>query len=75
MKSNVRVGVRVRPLNSKENAPVLNACGTNGLEITGRRFTYDHVFDANVSQESLFDQVNNNGMLESLLEGYNATVR
>jgi Kinesin motor domain len=83
----VRVGVRVRPLNSREGNPVLSCCGvgigggigcghnndkTNAVEISGAQFKYDHVFDSQVSQEELYHEIR--PMLSSFLEGFNATV-
>jgi Kinesin motor domain len=80
----VRVGVRVRPLNSREGNPVLSCGGvgnggighnndkTNAVEISGAQFKYDHVFDSQVSQEELYHEIR--PMLSSFLEGFNATV-
>jgi hypothetical protein len=69
----VRVGVRVRPLNSREGNPVLSCHCHNAVEISGAQYTYDHVFDSQVSQEELYREIR--PMLSSFLEGFNATVR
>ena len=77
--SQVRVGVRVRPLTSKEQSQggksVVTTCSKNRtVGILERKFTYDAVYDSNVSQQDLYHSVGAGGMLESFLEGYNATV-
>ena len=74
--TSVRVGVRIRPLTSKEELeggkPVV--VGLHPTVGIGRRqFTYDAVFDAQVSQQNLYQQVAP-PLLKSFLEGYNATV-
>jgi len=74
--SQVRVGLRVRPLTSQElregGKNVLNA---NHPEVClgERRFTFDSVFDANVDQQDLYRSVSA-PLLQTFLEGYNATV-
>lgn len=74
--SQVRVGVRVRPLTSIE----LRESGKNVLKarnpevrIGERRFTYDTVFDAAIGQSELYGSVSP-PLLKTFLEGYNATV-
>jgi len=73
--SQVRVGVRVRPVSVKEQGGgcSLQADGSS-IALSGRRFTYDHVFDTNTSQSELYEQVSPQ-LLQSFLDGYNATVR
>lgn len=74
--SQVRVGVRIRPLTSQE----IQQGGKISLDVTPpslglgqRRFTYDAVFDSNVSQVDLYDNVSTS-LLHSFVDGYNATV-
>lgn len=74
--SQVRVGVRVRPLTSQE----LGEGGKSVLKVIPpeirlgeRRFTFDAVFDDRVDQNALYSQVSK-PLLTSFLEGYNATV-
>jgi Kinesin motor domain len=77
----VRVGVRVRPIATKEqdvgSTNVLEATDRSiQLSLPGRDLTYwyDDVFDCNVSQADLYEQVSP-PLLQSFLDGYNATVR
>ena len=77
VESRVRVGVRIRPLTSTE----ISQGGENSLKVTSpsiqigqRKFTYDTVFDSNVGQQDLYDNVSA-PLLKSFSEGYNATVR
>lgn len=72
--SQVRVGVRVRPVCVKEQGAgcSLQVDGSS-IALSGRRFTYDHVFDTNTSQSALYEQVSLQ-LLQSFLDGYNATV-
>lgn len=74
--SQVRVGVRVRPLTSQENSQggkcVVDVYSPT-VGIGERRFTYDSVFDSNVTQSDLYDTVAP-PLLGSFLDGYNATV-
>jgi predicted neutral ceramidase superfamily lipid hydrolase len=74
--SQVRVGVRVRPLTSKE----IQQGGKSSVSVTPpvvgigqRRFTYDVAFDSNVSQLELYESVSA-PLLKSYVDGYNATV-
>jgi hypothetical protein len=82
----VRVGVRVRPLTSRELAmdgksvvTVRRHSGSGGSsEIQlgtdeQRRFTYDLVFDESTCQSTLYETVAPS-LLQSVLDGYNATV-
>ena len=74
--SQVRVGVRVRPLTRQEVSQggknVLVTCAPE-VRLGQRRFTYDAVFDASVSQKALYAQVSD-PLQNSFLDGYNATV-
>ena len=77
--SQVRVGVRVRPLTSKEiqqggKSSVVVAPAGAVVGIGQRRFTYDAAFDSNVSQLELYESVSA-PLLKSYVDGYNATVR
>lgn len=73
----VRVGVRVRPLASKE----IQQGGKESLLVqapsisigNNKRFTYDAVFDSRVDQETMYSAVSGS-LLDSFIEGYNATV-
>jgi hypothetical protein len=79
--SAVRVGVRVRPFTSKEisasrsSESVLTCIqqGTQEIRLGSRRFTYDAVFDENVTQEDLYQSIAG-PLMNNFLEGYNATV-
>lgn len=78
--SNVRVGVRIRPLTSSERSlggnEVVRTNEPQKEVILGenkRKFTYDAVFDGHVQQEQLYNQVAP-PLLKSFLDGYNATV-
>lgn len=76
----VRVGVRVRPLASKEIQQGGKMClsinqSQNSISIASQNtFTYDAVFDSQTDQDSLYQSVSSS-LLESFVEGYNATVR
>lgn len=74
--SQVRVGVRLRPLTRQEvnqGGKMVLAARAPEVRLGDRRFTYDAVFDASVSQADLYCQVS--GPLQSsFLDGYNATV-
>ena len=74
----VRVGVRVRPLTSREHAEggktVVHVQPSSGeIRIGERRFTYDAVFPSHSGQAELYQSVSA-PLLKSFLEGYNATV-
>jgi len=76
--SQVRVGVRIRPITSKESSEggkvVVDANAFDStVGISKRKFTYDSVFDSNVSNEDLFHSVAP-PLLDAFLNGYNATV-
>ena len=75
----VRVGVRVRPLTSTElssggNAVVDARPIERTVSVGGRKFTYDAVFDDQMTQTDLYRTVSPS-LLGSFLDGYNATVR
>jgi kinesin family member 15 len=76
--SQVRVCVRVRPITAKEQengtSSVLDVPKTNVIQLSGRRFTFDSVFDAPTSQIELYQQVAPS-LIQSFLDGFNATVR
>ncbi|PRP83750.1 chromosome-associated kinesin KIF4-like [Planoprotostelium fungivorum] len=68
----VQVAVRVRPLSDKENRENAVPC----LRVVigkDRAFTYDFIFPADKSQESLYQQCVI-PLLDSCLEGYNSTI-
>ena len=75
--SQVRVGVRIRPLTRQEvdqgGKNVLTAVPPEIRLGNNRRFTYDAVFDSNVTQADLYAQVSA-PLQNSFLDGYNATV-
>jgi len=73
------VGVRIRPLTSREEGEggksVLKVVEpASEIRLGERRFTYDQVFDSNVAQSDLYRSVSS-PLLKSFLDGYNATVR
>lgn len=72
------MGVRVRPLTSGEissngRAVVEANPIQHTVSVARRKFTYDAVFDSNVTQSDLYDAVSPS-LLGSFLDGYNATV-
>jgi hypothetical protein len=74
----VRVGVRIRPLTSKETSEGgkrVVECNPfdRKVALSGRQFTYDSVFDGGVSQSDLYDDIAP-PLLKAILGGYNATV-
>ena len=76
--SQVRVGVRIRPLTSKETSgggkTVVNGSALDRtISLSKRIFTYDNVFPSNVTQTDLYANVAP-PLLNSFLNGYNATV-
>ena len=79
--SQVRVGVRIRPLTNNEKSQggksIISCCPLNRTtEILKRKFTYDAVYDSSVSQSDMYHSINNgsDGMLEAFLDGYNSTI-
>ena len=76
--SQVRVGVRIRPLTSKEiseGGESVVQCNAfdRTVELSKRKFTYDSVFHSNINQIELYNNVAP-PLLQSFLNGYNATV-
>ncbi|KAG7364215.1 kinesin motor domain containing protein [Nitzschia inconspicua] len=74
--SRVQVGVRIRPLTSKE----IQSGGKSSLVVHSpsirmgqRQFTYDSVFDESCGQKDLYDRVSG-PLLSSFMDGYNATI-
>ena len=92
MASQVRVAVRIRPLSHSERAQgglciVQTDPPQRTVSILQRKFTYDAVYDANISQSALYDNIRGSlstvhgsddiecgGMLQGFLDGYNATI-
>ena len=78
--SQVRVGVRIRPLTNKEKSQggksIISSCSIQRTaEILNRKFTYDAVYNSNVSQNEMYDCISGgDGMLEAFLDGYNSTI-
>ena len=73
--SSVKVGLRIRPLLSKERVGGIttNILDGSSLNFKGQTFTYDHVFPSDLSQHELYTQTAA-PMLKSFLEGYNVTL-
>eukprot|EP00538_Stauroneis_constricta_P001540 CAMPEP_0119566416 /NCGR_PEP_ID=MMETSP1352-20130426/32999_1 /TAXON_ID=265584 /ORGANISM="Stauroneis constricta, Strain CCMP1120" /LENGTH=118 /DNA_ID=CAMNT_0007615519 /DNA_START=106 /DNA_END=459 /DNA_ORIENTATION=- len=74
--SQVRVGVRIRPLASKEISQGGQGClnvVAPSIGIGQRQFTYDTVFDTHISQQDLYDNIAT-PLLTSFTAGYNATI-
>lgn len=67
----------MRPLSAKEqdwgatNVLTTTPCT---VELSGRQFTYDTVWDTGTSQTDLYQEISDS-YLQSFLDGYNATVR
>ena len=75
--SKVRVGVRVRPLTCQEvgqDGKSVVVVNPPEIRLGERRFNYDKVFGENVGQEELYGSISS-PLLQSFLDGYNATVR
>jgi hypothetical protein len=76
MATQVRVGVRIRPLTPRESisgSAVVTANPFNRtVSISSRKFTYDSVFQ-DVTNQELYDSVAP-PLMEAFLSGYNATV-
>ena len=77
MTCQVRVCVRVRPITAKEQesgaSNTLEVANSKSIQLSGRRFTFDSVFDASTSQNDLYRSVAPS-LMQSFLDGYNATV-
>lgn len=76
--SQVRVGVRIRPLTPKETSEggkvvVDGNAFHRTVELGKRKFTYDSVFHSTVSQSDLYSNVAP-PLLDSFLNGFNATI-
>ena len=76
--SQVRVGVRIRPLTSKESAEgghavVDSNAFDRAVSLSKRKFTYDSVFHSSVTQSDLYSDVAP-PLLDAFLNGYNSTV-
>jgi len=77
--SNVRVAVRLRPLNSRERlagADELIICEAPSKQIIAgpeHCFTYDSVFGADSLQEDLFTELTQ-PLLNSFMAGFNCTI-
>ncbi|KAF7721381.1 hypothetical protein EC973_004810 [Apophysomyces ossiformis] len=75
----VRVGLRVRPLTHKEQISNCTECLSfipNEPQIligTDKSFTYDYVFDTNTAQSQVYSTAAG-PLLEKFLDGYNATI-
>ena len=76
--SQVRVCVRVRPITAMElgagSANVLEIANDNTIQLSGRQFTYDSVFEPSTTQDDLYAKIAPL-LLQSFLDGFNATVR
>ncbi|XP_077550325.1 kinesin-like protein 31E isoform X2 [Haemaphysalis longicornis] len=77
--TSVRVAVRVRPLISREVIDMCHACtsvavGEPQIWVGKEKaFTFDHVFDCPVQQETVYDTCVR-PLVDGCFEGYNATV-
>ena len=75
----VTVGVRIRPLLSRDVAEGAREClrkviGEPQLVLSGdRAFTFNHVYDPEASQEAVFKDCVG-PLVESVVKGYNATI-
>ena len=71
----VKVGVRIRPLNSKERHQnsVLTNFDKESVLFKGQSFTLDYVFGPELNQVQMY-QSTAAPMLKSFLEGYNVTI-
>lgn len=73
---NITVAIRVRPLNKKEESDYSSLkinSETQSIELGENKFSFDHIFDHNTSQEKLFNTVAKNS-IESIRQGYNVTI-
>lgn len=71
--------MRIRPLTDSEQSEggksiIQNNSHNHTVEILNRKFTFDGVYDESISQRHLYSCVGADGMLESFLDGYNATI-
>ncbi|CAD8186568.1 unnamed protein product [Paramecium octaurelia] len=74
---NIRVLVRVRPLNYRETHLGANACVSttpNSITLDNKKeYSYDHVLGADSTQEQVFDKIGNS-TLQSFLDGLNCCI-
>lgn len=84
---NVRVCVRVRPLNKKEKKlSVNNIVNVDSLNRTlsvqkpgtpttdpPKTYTFDYVFDESASQMEIYSETTR-GIVDSVIDGYNGTI-
>jgi kinesin family protein 4/21/27 len=75
MSSSIKVGVRVRPIASTESREgiLFESFDNTSLVFQGQTFTYDHVFDTELTQRDLYNETAA-PMLKDFLEGYNVTI-
>jgi hypothetical protein len=75
MESTVKVGVRIRPLLSKERHQTnsLSNYDSQSIEFKNQTFTYDYVFGMDLPQQELY-QDTAAPMLKSFLDGFNVTI-
>lgn len=75
MESTVKVGVRIRPLLSKERHQnnSLTNFDSQSIEFKNQTFTYDYVFGMDLPQQELY-QNTAAPMLKSFLDGFNVTI-
>lgn len=75
MSSGVKVGVRIRPLLSKERHQTnsMTTYDSESIEFKNHTFTYDYVFGMEMSQAELY-QSTAAPMLKSFLDGFNVTI-
>ncbi|KAI1708492.1 kinesin motor domain-containing protein [Ditylenchus destructor] len=77
--NNVRVALRIRPQSSREKAEQSRVCtyvvpGVPQITIgDDRSFTYDHVFDRDTTQATIYDKCVHD-LVAGTFDGYNATV-
>jgi len=73
----VKVGVRIRPLLSKEKHQAVTLapekCSRQSLSFKGQQYSFDHVFGSDLSQQYLYQETAA-PMLKGFLEGYNVTI-
>uniref|UniRef100_A0A1I7Y2D8 Kinesin-like protein n=1 Tax=Steinernema glaseri TaxID=37863 RepID=A0A1I7Y2D8_9BILA len=73
----VKVCVRVRPLNGKENREGSKECvefyGENQVALSGRFFTFDRVFNPRSSQDDVYDSCASH-LIDNLFKGFNCTI-
>ena len=75
IESSVKVGVRIRPLLSKERhqSNCISSYDQQSLEFKNQTFTFDYIFDMNLPQQELY-QNTAAPMLKSFLDGFNVTI-